>query len=73
MHIWNVFDEGELAEEATIKDFLIVRKEGQREVRRIQKFYNLDVAISIGYPIKSQVAMWTPLRRKSLLMSGEQQ
>jgi len=56
IHLKNIFDEGELDEEATCKDFLQVQKEGPREVKRTQKFYNLDAIISVGYRIKSYVA-----------------
>ena len=45
--------EGELKESSTIKDFLIVRQEGTREVKCKQGFYNLDAIISVGYRIKS--------------------
>src|SRR3546814_13688903 len=64
----------ELLERATIKDFLIVRTEGKREVKRNQKLYNLDVIISIGYRIKSQVAtkfrQWATQRLKDYLLQG---
>src|ERR1035437_869959 len=56
IHLKNIFDEGELNEEATCKDFLQVQKEGERTVERNQKFYNLDAIISVGYHIKSNVA-----------------
>jgi hypothetical protein len=56
IHLKNIFKEGELNETATCKDFLQVGKEGQRVVERNQKFYNLDVVISIGYRINSQRA-----------------
>lgn len=56
MHLKSIFDEGELEEQATVKDFLIVQKEGSRKVKRKQKFYNLDAIISVGYRIKSQIA-----------------
>ena len=56
MHLKNIFEEGELEENRTIKDFLIVQKEGSREVKRKQVFYNLDANISVGYRIKSHVA-----------------
>jgi len=56
MHLKNIFDEGELQPESTIKDFLIVRLEGSREVSRKIDFYNLDAIISVGYRIKSHVA-----------------
>ncbi|MFZ3207986.1 MAG: RhuM family protein [Geobacteraceae bacterium] len=53
MHIKNIFDEGELSPEATIQDFLTVRREGSREVQRNLTCYNLDMIISVGYRIKS--------------------
>lgn len=56
MHLKNIFKESELEENRTIKDFLIVKKEGNREVKRKQVFYNLDAIISVGYRIKSHVA-----------------
>jgi hypothetical protein len=46
MHLKSIFEEGELKENSTIKDFLIVQKEGSREVKRKQIFYNLDAIIS---------------------------
>lgn len=49
IHIKNVLDEGELAETRTIKDNLIVRTEGSRQVRRTVKLYNLDMILAIGY------------------------
>ena len=48
LHLKNVYGEGELDEIATVKDFLIVQIEGNREVQRTQKFYNLDAIISVG-------------------------
>ena len=53
IHLKNIFEEGELEEDATCKDFLQVQKERNREVKRKQKFYNLDAIISVGYRIKS--------------------
>lgn len=55
-HLKNIFEEGELQEDATCKDFLQVRIEGNREIKRNQKFYNLDAIISVGYRVKSHVA-----------------
>lgn len=52
-HIGNVFSEGELQREATIRKFRIVRQEGARRVRREIEHYNLDVIISVGYRVKS--------------------
>ena len=56
IHLKNIFEEGELDAKSTIKDFLIVRFEGNREVSRNIEYYNLDAIISIGYRIKSTVA-----------------
>ena len=42
MHVRNIYEEGELTPEATIKKFLTVRQEGTRKVRRELDFYNLD-------------------------------
>jgi hypothetical protein len=55
-HLRNIFNEGELEEAATCKDFLQVQTEGSRRVERTQRFYNLDAIISVGYRIKSHVA-----------------
>jgi hypothetical protein len=43
IHIKNIYDEGELSEEATVKDYLIVQTEGGRQVSRQVKHYNLDM------------------------------
>lgn len=74
MHLKNIFEENELDEISTIKDFLIVRKEGKREVKRQQKAYNLDAIISVGYRIKSSEAtkfrQWATQRLKEHLVHG---
>ena len=74
IHLKSIYEEEELAEGATIKDFLIVQKEGAREVNRKKKFYNLDVIISVGYRIKSQVAtqfrIWATKRLKEYIVKG---
>ena len=54
VHIRNIYKEEELEQEATCKDFLQVQIEGGREIRRVAKFYNLDVIISVGYRVKSK-------------------
>ncbi|MEC9481852.1 MAG: virulence protein RhuM/Fic/DOC family protein [Halomonas sp.] len=53
-HVLNVYDEGELEREPTIRKFRIVRQEGSRQVARTIEHYNLDVIISVGYRVKSQ-------------------
>ncbi len=74
LHIKNIYTEGELAEKATIKDFLIVQQEGLRQVERKTKFYNLDVIISVGYRIKSKIAtrfrQWATQRLKEYIVKG---
>ena len=74
LHLKNIFAEGELDESATCKDFLQVQKEGNREVKRNQKFYNLDAIISVGYRIKSQVAtqfrIWATRTLKEFMIKG---
>ena len=52
-HIINIYEEGELSPEPTIRKFRIVQKEGPRQVAREVDFYNLDMIISIGYRVKS--------------------
>ena len=55
-HILNVYEEEELPPEATHKKYLSVRLEGKRQVKRLLDYYNLDMIISVGYRVKSQVA-----------------
>lgn len=57
MHLNNVFGDGKLEQAATAKDFLLVRTEGGRQVRRRLKHYNLDAIISVGYRISSKRAV----------------
>ena len=74
MHIRNVYEEGELQPEATIKKFLTVRQEGGRAVRRQVDHYNLDMIISVGYRVKSHVAtrfrIWATQRLKEYIIKG---
>ena len=48
LHINNIFKEGELEREATVKEYLIVRQEGNRSVRRTLKVGKLDVILTGG-------------------------
>ena len=57
MHLQNVFADDELDEEATTKDFLLVRSEGGRQVRRHIRHYDLDAIISVGYRVNSKRAV----------------
>ena len=49
LHIKNIFDEEELDENSTVKEFLTVQQEGNRNVERKVKYYNLDMIISFRY------------------------
>lgn len=74
MHIRNIFEEGELLPEATLKNFLTVRREGSRDVRRELEFYNLDMIISVGYRVKSAVAtrfrIWATQKLTEFIRKG---
>jgi len=74
LHIKNIYEEGELDEIATVKDYLTVQPEGKREVQRNLKFYNLDVIISVGYRVKShrgtQFRIWATQPIKEFLVKG---
>ncbi len=74
IHLKNIFEEAELQEDATCKDFLQVRQEGSRQVQRNQKHYNLDAIISVGFRIKSRIAtqfrIWATERLKEYMIKG---
>lgn len=74
MHLKNIFNDEELAEEATTKDFLVVRQEGTRQVRRRIKHYSLDAIISVGYRVSSkratQFRQWATQVLKDHLVDG---
>ena len=74
LHIKNIFDEGELQENLTVKDSLTVKNEGNRKVERIVKYYNLDLIISVGYRVKSirgtQFRIWANKLIKEYLIKG---
>lgn len=73
-HIRNIYEDGELEETATCKNFLQVRQEGNRTVSREIPFYNLDMIISLGYRIRSVIAThfrrWATERLKEYIVKG---
>jgi prophage maintenance system killer protein len=73
-HIKNIYNEGELDENPTIRNFRIVQKEKNRDVKREVMFYNLDVIISVGYRVKSQrgtqFRIWANKVLKEYLVKG---
>ena len=74
MHIKNIYEEGELEEDSTSKNYLLVQNEGGREVARSTKFYNLDMILSIGYRVRSNVGVqfrkWTSKVLKEYMKKG---
>ena len=73
-HIKNIYKEGELEENSTIRKFQTVQKEGKREVQREISYYNLDVIISVGYRVKSkrgtQFRIWANRVLKDYIIKG---
>lgn len=73
-HIKHIYEEGELDEAATCRDFRQVRQEGTRRVERTMPHYNLDLIISLGYRVKSRVAtrfrIWATDRLREYLIKG---
>ncbi|MBK1674254.1 hypothetical protein CKO35_13260 [Ectothiorhodospira shaposhnikovii] len=53
LHLKNIYADDELVEEATTEESSVLRQEGQRQVRRRVKHYNLDAIISVGYRVNS--------------------
>ncbi|MDR1879988.1 MAG: virulence RhuM family protein [Tannerellaceae bacterium] len=74
MHIKSILEDGELVENRTIQNFLIVRQEGNRSVKRQIEHYNLDMIIAVGYRVKSQVAtrfrQWATQRLHEYIQKG---
>jgi len=73
-HIQNIFSEGELPQNSTIRKFRIVQKEGSRNVSREISYGNLDLIISVGYRVKSKIAtafrQWATARLRQYLLDG---
>jgi len=75
LHVRNIYREGELDSEATCKEYLQVRQEGSRKIKRRLKHYNLDMIISVGYRVKSLIGtrfrIWaTPMTMPVLNMKN---
>ncbi|MFP4781145.1 RhuM family protein [Pasteurella multocida] len=74
MHLQYIYAESELDEISTCKNFLQVQKEGNRQVKRQRKLYNLDAIISVGYRISSkratQFRQWATQTLKQFLVQG---
>ncbi len=74
MHLQHIFQEQELDEDSTCKDFLKVQREGKRQVKRRLRHYNLDAIISVGYRISSkratQFRQWATGVLRQFLVQG---
>ncbi len=74
LHIKNIYEERELDEISTVKDYLTVQTEGKRKIQRSINIYNLDVIISVGYRVKShrgtQFRIWATKQLKEFLIKG---
>jgi hypothetical protein len=74
LHIKNILAEGELDEEATVKDYLTVQIEGGRHVKRKTLLYNLDMILAVGYRVKShrgtQFRQWATTHLREYLIKG---
>lgn len=73
-HLRNIYDTGELDESATIRNYLMVRNEGGRTVRRSIRFYNLDAIIAVGYRVNSMQAtrfrQWATSTLREYIVKG---
>ncbi len=73
-HLKNLFREGELEPEATIRKFRIVRREGTRRITRNIEHYNLDAILALGYRVRSsrgtQFRKWATERLREYLVKG---
>lgn len=74
LHFKAIFAEGELAEAATCKDYLQVRREGGREVARSLRHYRLEAILAVGYRVRShrgtQFRQWATARLSEYLVKG---
>jgi hypothetical protein len=73
-HLKNIYEHHELNKKATVRNFLIVQKEGSRDVKRNIDFYNLDAIISVGYRVNSKKAtqfrIWATTVIKQFTLKG---
>lgn len=74
MHLYTIYNEGEISQGATCKDFLQVRQEGARQVRRTLKHYNLPAVLAVGYRVQSprgtQFRQWATARLEEYVLKG---
>ncbi len=69
LHLKNIFEDGELNRDSTVKDSLTVQTEGSRQVQRPTTLYNLDAILAVGYRVRSPRA--AQFRRWASTVLGE--
>ena len=73
-HIKNIFEEDELNQDSTVRNFRTVQNEGSREIERSIDYYNLDLILAVGYRVKSpqgtKFRQWATERLKEYLVQG---
>lgn len=73
-HLKNIYESGELRQEATVAKFATVQDEGGRSVSRELEYYNLDAIISVGYRVNSirgtQFRIWATQRLREYIVKG---
>mgnify|MGYP000202684162 CR=1 FL=1 len=73
-HLANIYESGELAQQATISILETVQQEGTRNVKRNVEFYNLDAIIAVGYRVNSKQAtqfrIWATQTLKDFIIKG---
>jgi hypothetical protein len=74
LHIGAIYEEGELGEDSTCKEYLQVRQEGSRQVSRRLKHYNLKLVLAVGYRVRSprgtQFRQWATAQLEQYLTKG---
>ncbi len=73
-HLQNIYAEGEVEAERTVRKLRIVQAEGERQVRRTIDHYNLDAILAVGYRVRSargtQFRQWATARLSEYLVKG---
>lgn len=73
-HLQNIYDDGELEPERTVRKFRTVQTEGSREVRRLVDYYSLAAILAVGYRVRSsrgmQFRQWATERLSDYLVKG---
>ena len=74
LHLKNIYSDEELLKETTTEKYSVVRKEGNRQVKRTLEFYNLDAIIAVGYRVNSKKAtqfrIWATNTLKEYMIKG---